>query len=270
MQVAGKRVIHAAKGQTYRLHVIGDVHLGNAGCAEDRFRERVEQIASDPCALWIGVGDYVDAVGFRDKRFDPEGISPDLTIADLADLGRVQFRKASDILKPIARKCIGVGYGNHEDALMHHENQRGLWLAFVASLGNPADLGYCAFLDLVFRIGQRDHSYRIATHHGAGFAMTAGGKLNRLRSFLEAFAADLVLTGHTHERLDHQLVVLAADANCEHLAEVVRLGVVCGSWLRTYTEGACGYGERKGYRPGVLGNPAVTIQPETRAMGTVW
>lgn len=270
MQVAGRRIIQSDPGTTWRLHVVGDVHLGNRGCAEDRFRERVEQIRSDPRAIWIGVGDYVDAIDFRDPRFDPEQLPRGTEARDLVRWGQVMLDKAVEILGPIASKCVGIGYGNHEDHFMAAKASREWWDDLRAALGHPTDLGYCAFMDLAFVIGNALHVYRIATHHGAGWAQTPGGKLNRLRSFLDAFAADIVLTGHTHERLDHQVVVLAADAACSRLAEVSRVGVVCGTWLRTYTEGPAGYGEKRGYRPVPLGNPAVTIQPETRRLGTEW
>lgn len=270
MQVAGQRIIQSEPGQTWRLHVIGDVHLGNRGCAVDRFRERVAQVFGDPFAIWIGVGDYADAIDYRDPRFDAEQLPKGTEARDLMSWGKVMREQAAAILAPIGPKCIGLGYGNHEDHFMAARASRDWWDDFRRDIGNPTDLGYCAFLDLVFRVQGVDHSYRIATHHGAGWAQTPGGKLNRLRSFLDAFAADIVLTGHTHERLDHQVVTLAADPTCTHLAEVPRVGVVCGTWLRTYTEGPAGYGEKRGYRPVPLGNPAVTIQPETRRLGVEW
>ena len=270
MQVAGKTVIQSKPGTTWRLHVIGDVHLGNRGCSEDRFAERVAQIAADPCALWVGVGDYVDAIDYRDPRFDAEQLPHGTEARDLVRWGEVMRKRAADHLKPIARKCVGIGYGNHEDHFMQAKASREWWDALRSDLGNPTDLGYCAFLDLAFKVRGVEHSYRIATHHGAGWASSPGGKLNRLRSFLEAFLADIVLTGHTHERLDHSLVCLAANSACTDLVEMARVGVVCGTWLRTYTVGPAGYGEKRGYRPVPLGNPAVTIQPETRRIGVEW
>ncbi len=255
-----------------RLYVVADVHLGNRGCAEDAFRRYLERIAADPGALWIGLGDYVDAIGFRDRRFDPEGFPEWVKLADLAQLGERLFAYFAEMVRPIAGQCVGLGWGNHEDQMLRDTESGDRWQRLLTSLG-VADLGLSAFVDLMLELPRRPpERIRIATHHGAGWAQTAGGKLNRLRSFLvDAFPhADLVLTGHVHEQLDHRVCGVDADESCQEIRDMTRLGVSCGTWLRTYALGVTGYAERRGYRPVALGNPCVIVYPETRHMAVEW
>ena len=63
-----------------------------------------------------------------------------------------------------------------------------------------------------------------------------------------------------------RLTPLCADADCTKIRNRTRLGVVSGSYLKTYAQGVTSYGEQKGYEPVTLGAAWVKINPETREM----
>ena len=106
-------------------------------------------------------------------------------------------------------------------------------------------------------------SFRLYGHHGAGASATPCGKARRLQVFMESFLADAYFIGHVHGKHILNLVQVGADRNCKHLVERTRIGIITGSYLRTYGEGdMAGYGERAGYRPSPLGATIIEYGPE--------
>lgn len=259
------------------------MHLGNAGCAEDRLRRDVAEIADDPRAFWLGGGDYADLIGYSDGRFDPANLADWVKAKDLGDLGAVAMRRAREILAPIADKCLGLIIGNHEYKYQLKQTHEGLHGWLCTELGAP-NLGYCCLFDLVLirlrgvkkpylsperpKNADNGHSetFRVFCHHGAGYAQTPGGKLNRLVQFMQSFEADVYFAGHVHDQVGRREPTIGADDICTTIRAHERIGVVSGSYLRTYAQDVTTYGERAGYRPTTLGAAWVRIKPDGRQM----
>lgn len=290
MEAAGKRwILHPSRKDVFTVWHLSDLHLGARACAEDTLRRDIAAIRDDPHAFWFGGGDMVDLISCNDKRFDPDAVAPWVSVKDLGKLAQVGTQRARDFLAPIADKGLGMIMGNHElSAQKHIEADLMGWL--TTELGVP-NLGYCAFVDLVFVRTSRAKAgpklqftvpptkdgngasrwqRRCFLHHGAGFATTPGGKLNRLSRFMDSFSADIYFCGHVHDQLARRQPLIGADATCTKLVSSDRVGVVSGSYLRTYAEGDGkggihpSYGEQRGYAPVNLGAAKVTIDPERR------
>jgi hypothetical protein len=169
---------------------------------------------------------------------------------------------------------------------MRRQQQEDLHGWLCTELG-VADLGYSCFMDVIFcrtnqanghapilmttkpvsRNGKQQYTseqFRVWCHHGAGAAQTKGGKINRLSSFMRNFDADIFFMGHVHDQMGCRLQVLTADADCTKLRNREKIGVVSGSYLKTYAQGVISYGEQKGYEPTTLGAAHVMIKPSTR------
>lgn len=285
MQAAGKRyIIHNSRSDRFRIWNLADLHEGNVGCAEKELDADIRTIRDDPHSFWLGGGDYADFIGYHDKRFDPDAVAEWVTVKKLGDLGKASIERVRDKLKPIAGKCLGLLIGNHElkyQLAMEHESLHA-WLC--TELGVPS-LGYSCIFDVVFiRSGSvkqprlsmtlrpgghtktHANSFRVFAHHGAGYAQTPGGKLNRLVGFMQAFEADLYFVGHVHDHLARKEPVLTVDASATKIVQRERLGVIAGSYLKTYQQGATTYGEQRGYRPTSLGAAVAEVHPETREM----
>jgi len=286
MELGGVRYIgYPSRSDTFRIWNISDCHLLNAGCAEKELDSDIKRILNDPYSFWIGGGDYADYIGYTDgKRFDPDSVPDTMLVKNLARLGQYSVEVVRDKFRPIAHKCLGLLIGNHEKEYQRHMQQENLHGWLCTELG-VLNLGYCAFLDVTFHrvTGQDDYTPRIMTeqedtnsrdtsrfrifaHHGAGFAQTAGGKLNRLTQFMQAFEADIYFCGHVHDKVGRRFVTLAADANCGKLVHREKVGMISGSYLRTYTQGSCCYGEQRGYSPTTLGAASVEIHPQSRSI----
>lgn len=282
MEAGGKRhIIHRSRSDQFRIWNIADIHLGNAAVAKDRLHKDIKEIANDPFSFWFGGGDYGEFISPADKRWDAGCVSKDYRIRDLGSWGSVIMAGVADLLRPIKHKCLGMLYGNHEDKHMKLKECDNLHGWLCTELG-AQDLGYSCLIDVTFlrlkgpddpillpkgtpppRVGSYS-SFRFFLHHGAGAAQTPGGKMNRLVQFMQDHRADVYMVGHCHDQIGKRITELCADATCSSIQSADRVGVMTGSYLRTYAQGVTTYGEIRGYRPVPLGARFVTIDPETR------
>jgi hypothetical protein len=287
MNAAGKRYIwHGSWSDSFKLVYFSDIHWLAKACAEKEVLRQRDEILNDPFTFWIGGGDYGEFIGFGDvKRFDPDAVSDSVTVADLGRLGKKTYEGIRDLFAPIKHKCLGLIVGNHEKQYMRRLQQEDLHGWLCTELG-VADLGYSCFMDVVFAqtrgFGQHaprlefaspkkaNHSgsntFRVWCHHGAGAAQTKGGKINRLVSFMRQFEADIFFMGHVHDQMGARLTPLIANSDCTKLENRTKLGVISGSYLKTYAQGHTTYGEMKGYEPVTLGAAWVGIKPGTREL----
>lgn len=282
MEAAGRRWIeHPSRTDEFTIWNLSDIHLGSRATAEDRLREDVETIRQDPRSFWFGGGDMAEYISYSDRRrFDPDAFAPWVKVADLGNLGQVLTEKVRDTLKPIAHKCLGLIFGNHEHQYAREKEQMGLHGWLCKELG-AENLGYTAFVDVQFRKkpggiklvrvapGTQPWpvaSFRFFLHHGAGAAQTPGGRITRLARFMSDFDADCYMVGHVHGRTGERVVRIGADAKCGKIVARETIGVISGSYLKTYAQGVHTYGERAAYRPAALGAAFIRIRPETREM----
>jgi len=253
MEAAGKRYVnYSSRSASFRIWNLSDIHWMSKACAEDEVRKDVQTIADDPYSLWIGGGDYCDFIGYTDKRFDPDAVASWVKVKDMGELGRFGMRQIRDLFWPIRKKCLGLLLGNHEKKYELHTEQESLHAWFCEELGVP-NLQYSSLFDVVFfryphggkprlsmkappqRIFSR-RQFRIFCHHGAGYAQTPG--------------------------LARKEPAIGADVSCKKLTQRTRLGVIAGSYLKTYQQGTTTYGEQRGYRPTALGASIVKITPD--------
>lgn len=284
MEATGKRYItHGSRADSFLIWYMADLHLLSANCAEKELRKDVEKIKNDPFSFWIGGGDYAEYIGHTDaRRFDPDCASSELMIKDLGRLGTVSQKKVLSLLLPIKHKCLGMGMGNHELKYQQHQSQSNLHEELCRAMECP-NLGYSGFFDIVFVRGgavktpvltlnsvvhgkTQSSQFRVFYHHGAGGALSSGGKLNRLIRFMREHDADMYFIGHVHEKIAKRENPLGASASCTKIVHKDHVGVITGSYLKTYQQGTISYGEQGGYSPVTLGAAWIRVKPSTREL----
>jgi len=291
MEVKGRRWIkHFKKNDEFRVWNIADIHLGSKSCAIDQIHRDITEIKNDPYSFWVGGGDYAEYIGIQDFRFDPDAVADTVKVSDLGKLGKILTENVRDLLSPIKHKCLGLVFGNHEKSYQKWQDQSALhqWLCLELGVHN---LGYSAFFDVVFSYGPgkgeprlvldppgdekyTSNSFRFFVHHGAGFATTPAGKLTRLIRFMDYFDADIYMLGHVHDQQGKRIVRIGANETCTKLVQKEKLGLISGSYYKTYQNESAGkydsghvsYGEQKGYGPTVLGSAIVYIKPMKREL----
>jgi len=287
MQAAGSRyILYNSRSAVLKIWIMADIHYANKGCHLALLKKHIKEIQNDPCAYWIGLGDYADYISYDDKRFDPSEILQDIAVADLGNLGQILTSRVDDLFAPIRDKCLGLAYGNHEWRYMRDKDQQGLHQWLCTQMGVP-NLGYSFLMNLTFvRVAQKNlrqkvldtvpdktgstrWSLRLYGHHGAGGASTFTGKANRLAKFMQAFDADIYMCAHVHGEQSLAIPRIGADEKCQTLKERAALGVITGSYLKTYQLGVgAGYGERAGYGPSFLGAAVLHVEPDKQKAWT--
>lgn len=185
--------------QPYTVAFLGDIHEGAANYQQESF-ERAVKVIQNEADAWIGMGDYVDAINHLDPRFNPHEISRKYALNDLADLPRVQCDYLLDSLAPIKDKCLGLLYGNHEDAYRKHNT-----FDVVNYLSNALgcdNIGHKAWFSLNFRFNDtKSIPYKIVVMHGSGGGggMREGAPLNRVHDVFRWDMADAHVIGHLHQ-----------------------------------------------------------------------
>jgi len=257
MQVAEYNITFRQADNLFKLYMLGDVHCGTIHCAENLFKHKVIQIANEPNSYWIGMGDYGEYILPRDKRFDPsqksiaEWVSPD-------DIAECQRRWLVKTLSPIKDKCIGLLYGNHENnyRIFNYSNVQ----QHVCDDLDVPNLGYSCFLNMRFKRENSNETHVIkgVFTHGSSSAITDGAKKIILGRFMTNFRGQMYGYGHMHDILASRRSYLEERNGI--IQQVDALGVVTGSWFRTYTQGViASYGEQKAYPPTVIGSPYFLI-----------
>ena len=221
MNALGRKYIwHPSRTDEFKLVYFSDIHWFAKACAEKHVLAQRDAIRDEPNTFWIGGGDYAEFIGYQDaKRFDPDAVSERVRVKDLARLGKASYEAIRELFEPIKGKCLGLIEGNHEREYARRNQQSDLhgWLCTELGVSN---MGYSSLFDLVFQHtrGTKDgiqlasrslpkanhagsETFRIFCHHGAGYAQTKGGKINRLSAFMLSFDADLYFMGHIHDEL---------------------------------------------------------------------
>lgn len=279
MIAGGRRhIVYGSRSDQIKLWSFADLHYGNRGVAMDRLKDDIQEVADDPHSFWIGVGDYAECISPQDPRFDPQIVSPNITVSDLGEIGRKLLGDLLVMFDPIKHKCVGLGDGNHEDKYMSYANQQNLMHWFSVEMGAPY-FGYSCLFDLVFvrtgvktprllpvgevpKKGRGSWAVRIYTHHGCGAPRSRGAKLNRLLEFMGRFDAEVTFMAHVHDQTAKRSVRIRGNDACDDVTEYDQLGVITGAYLRTYALGPAGYGEKKGYDPVPLGAVPVAFTPD--------
>lgn len=283
MRVIRRELTGLSAGVKLNLYPLGDIHLGARNVDEEKLAQAVRQIERDPYGYWIGIGDYIEGINRRDKRFDPQTLAPWIGVSDLTDLGRVQAERFLDYVRPIAHKCLGLASGNHEETLeyiwerdLYGDIVTGVKRAAGFDQDTPLRLDYYGYilLSCIRGASHKDGSrlLKLGVHHGAGGANT-GGAVNKLRTFLMAHDADIMFVGHTHNTEGTAVDVMQFDQGGRPKM-VTRYGVICSTFLRSEVEGPVNYAEKRMLHPAHVGRSLVRVKPfadgEGRIRVTVW
>jgi hypothetical protein len=278
------RVVHKAEtfdgGDRFRLWPVGDLHCGAPDFDEAALRRHVKEIAADPFARWIGMGDYGDLIDpRRDRRADGLPIPERYRDAMFAEGGIPSETVAHvcELLDPIKEKCIGFLEGNHETAVRRHTD-RSIASEIAAELEiSKWLLGYSGFVRWTFKrrssgAGGATTQVIIQAHHGYQAGRRPGAKLNEIQLEKSRYpSADILLRGHAHERVGH--VFDALEVGQHHVRETHWAYVLSGTYKLGRVDTTVkdpvhsSWEETRGFHPkgsARLGSPVITVTPAIR------
>jgi hypothetical protein len=283
VEASGCRIVtYGRENAEFSIYDVADIHWMNRGISKHHLYRDIERIQDDTYALWFEGGDYADWIFPGDPRFDPEAFDEDVRVMDLAEIGAKVAKDIIGIFKPIRHKCLGMLIGNHEFKHMSRRSEMFVHDEICRRLRVP-NMRFSGWTDIYFIHERRFKGgckitlsdvppskftarLRVFIHHGMGAANTAGGKINKLKSLVDMVEADLVLMGHVHEQFAKAFLRLVPNENCTEIGQRVTMGLITGSYLRTYAPGFTGYGEVKAYSPTTLGATRARYIPSERIL----
>lgn len=277
------RVVHVdeeySPGDEFVLIPTGDWHLGAADSAEQKIRDDVKVWARDPKTRLILMGDLMECIDYRDKRFFPNGLPERYADALLNSDGGIpseSVEHALEILDPLIgkQKVWGIATGNHERKLEINQS-RNLTAEVARGLNiSHRQLGYSGYVHVSFRERSSrkvSGSVTISVHHGWQTAGRAGSGnvINGMERELGYSNADIVLRGHSHAPRIGQ-VIPSVMVTKTSVREWPRVVASTGTYKRGSVEQRAGdpphdtYETFKGFRgrmDGSLGPPRIVIRP---------
>lgn len=281
MQPTGARLIlYGNEDAAFSLYDVADIHFGNQGCAKHTLARDIARIRSDPYSFCVLGGDYCDFISWNDPRFDPECVDEDMRVSDLSQMAIWLVKGVMRFLLPIRDRFLGACLGNHEHKYLVGSAQMNVHDSVCEGLCCQ-NMQYSGWFDMYFehRPGMtgcqliklpRDEQIqrpgqvrlRVMVHHGFSTAATSGGRINALKKALDMVSgADLVMLGHMHEQITKTNVRLGVDELCRTITHKSSMGLITGTYLRTYSPGQTGYGELRGYPPTTLGASRAIYRP---------
>lgn len=185
--------------QTWTLHHLTDTHIDDPDHAHEELAARIEEIRTDPFALWAGGGDYGSLILPGDKRFGSGGHIKGDWAEHLSRLPDYYLDRCEETFGPIADKCLGLIVGNHE-ATVSRNYHRGVGAELAARLGNPKlYLGDRGWMVVRFKAHNKHVTLKVFAYHGWSAGRLKGRKAIQGERDLGAWDADVFLLGHDHQ-----------------------------------------------------------------------
>jgi hypothetical protein len=243
---------------------VTDAHWDNPHCRRDLFSKFMRQ-ARERRAGIVFPGDFFCAMQSKmDRRGGKSNLRPehqsDNYFGSLIDTAFLD-------LIPYKDNILLMAYGNHETAVLKNA-EIDLLKLLTDRLGVNRG-GYAGFIKFQFSRGKSNHiSKLLAYHHGyGGGGVATKGILDTGRRAVWLPDADLVLSGHVHERLDttisRQRVSQSGETYIDHQRHII------GPTLKDEFSLQGGYHLEKGRPPKPLGATWIRFYYDTHARGNV-
>ncbi len=245
----------SAPGWEQWVLLSGDRHHDSP--AADHARERRQlDLVEHRDALIIDVGDMHDLCGGRgDPRRSRSVVRPEHQMAD--DYIDSVVSAAARFYAPVARRCIVIGRGNHEQSILRNieTDVTTRTCAMMSALGGAPVIagGYSGWVRFVAREHGRTAALTLWYHHGSGGAstMTLGvGAIRQQASYVPD--ADIVLGGHIHHAwhaVIGRLRLRSRSRAGDEVETVPQHHIRVGCYADDYGDGHSGWALEKGHAP---------------------
>lgn len=222
---------------------LGDTHIGNVNSHIPLLCNVIKQIWRRN-TVWVGMGDYADAINVYDRRFNIKCVDKNCFTP------HEQYQRFKQLTAPIQQQNIGYLEGNHD---LHHWHTS--QIRYVDTLGE--NLSNSCYLRIQFPAGKK---FDIYLHHGVGAVTTKQGALNSIHKLNQVFPqADAYVMGHTHQLGTVDVTAKLYVDEYGEVREHLQYYVFSGSFLKAYENGTESYVETHLYQPNMLGAAMLSL-----------
>jgi hypothetical protein len=196
------RIPYVAMDNSATFLLASDIHLDNPKCDRALFAKHLNEMR-DRNGHALFFGDVLCLMqGKKDRRGGKGDIRPEHLGGNYFDL---VFEESAQWLKPWQDRILMMGDGNHETAIVNHQEIDPLEnvVRLMRTAGAPTEhMGYQGFVRFVFHKpdGGKVRRCTLFWHHGAWGGIVTKGTMGGGRYSQVAPDADLVVNGHNHER----------------------------------------------------------------------
>jgi predicted phosphodiesterase len=213
--------------------LISDVHFDNVKCNRDLFKKHLDQAKARDAGVLI-FGDFFCAMqGRNDRRSSKSDLRDENNRTDYLDS---LVESAVEYLTPYRDNILLVTRGNHETSVLS-KLETDLTRRLALGLGSTQYGPYQGYIRFQFNLSKT--SRRTTTmfyHHGAFTGVITKGALSVARYAAIAPDADIIVSGHTHDRwvMEHPQYRLSKSGEVS-LAN--QLHVKTGTYKEEYLKG---------------------------------
>jgi hypothetical protein len=246
----------------FTLFAFGDMHIANKAFDLSHFKKLIQRIQDTPLSLWVGMGDFGDSIGPRDKRFEQENLRP-LYRENISRIYQEEAWELKELLTPVADKSLGLVESNHAKKAKK-DNSFDLTHELCTHFG-WANLRSCALVRMHFlRSTTATYNLDLFVAHGYGGGRKWGGKMNKIADIASGIRADIYLMGHLHSCGVLKEIELSLPSSGElHLIQKERIGCLVPSFFRSYQEGVDTYASEQLYPPSAIGWTEIKVRLES-------
>lgn len=205
--------LDASKQKDFWFLLIGDQHWDNPKCDRDLLKKHLDE-AKEYDAGVIDCGDLFCAMqGKYDKRSNKADLRPEHQTGDYLD---ALVRTAADFYQPYAKNIVCLGMGNHECSILDR-SESNLTDRLAQTLRDRTGAavpvtGYTGWVRFVVEYHSTKTTTILWHMHGYG----GGGPVTKdtiqaQRQQAYVANADIMLSGHVHERWCQESVKVSVD-----------------------------------------------------------
>lgn len=262
------RNVHAlalGKEET-KLALISDVHWDNPKCDRKMLKLHLDYCLENKIPVFINGDLFCLMQGKGDKRGNKSDILPEHNNAKYLDS---IVETAVDWFSPYANILTVIGYGNHETAIIKHQEtdilQRFVDLLNYKNKSNVFTGGYGGWLILKHTIKTNTSmSKNIKYFHGSGGGgIVTKGAINLTRALESYENMDVFVMGHIHENASRNDVRDALQYNPgKHVYELIQKQIhlaITGAYKEEYQDGFGGWHVERGAPIKPIGGRILTL-----------
>jgi UDP-2,3-diacylglucosamine pyrophosphatase LpxH len=249
-----------------RLAILSDLHWDNPKCDRDMLKRHLDYCLKENIPVFINGDFFCLMQGKGDRRGNKSDIRPEHNNAKYLDS---VVETAVEWFSPYAHILTVIGYGNHETAIIKHQEtdllQRFVDLMNYKNKSNIFTGGYGGWLVIKKNIRTNTSmSKTLKYFHGSGGGgIVTKGAINLTRALETYENMDVFVMGHIHENSSRNDVRDAVQYNTgKHTYELIQKQIhlaITGTYKEEYVDGFGGWHVERGAPIKPLGGRILTL-----------
>jgi hypothetical protein len=249
-----------------RLAILSDLHWDNPKCDREMLKRHLDYCLKESIPVMI-VGDLFCLMqGKGDRRGNKSDILPEHNNSKYLDS---IVETAVEWFSPYAHILTVIGYGNHETAIIKHQEtdllQRFVDLMNYKNKSNIFTGGYGGWIVIRKEVKSNTHIARMLKYfHGSGGGgIVTKGAINLTRALETYENMDVFVMGHIHENSSRNDVRDAVQYNSgKRVYELIQKEIhlaITGTYKEEYVDGFGGWHVERGAPIKPLGGRILTL-----------